>query len=102
MTFEINEKLDEVVDTIRNNEKVKRMKKLKNQMYSDKELSRNLEDFRKIQLNSYSSEYVEKKKKILENEYVKEYKVLENELYFTVLEINKRLNTLLDREKCEK
>mgnify|MGYP003517990685 CR=1 FL=1 len=102
MTFEINEKLDEVVDTIRNNEKVKRMKELKNQMYSDKELSRNLEDFRKIQLNSYSSEYVEKKKKILENEYVKEYKVLENELYFTVLEINKRLNTLLDREKCEK
>ena len=64
MTFEINEKLDEVVDTIRNNEKVKRLKELKNQMYSDKELSRNLEDFRKIQLNSYSSEYVEKKKKI--------------------------------------
>ncbi len=102
MTFEINEKLDEVVDTIRNNEKVKRMQELKKEMYSDRELSRNLEDFRKIQLNSYSYEYVEKKKKILENEYVKEYKVLENELYFTVLEINKRLNTLLDREKCEK
>ncbi len=62
------------------------------------------EDIQKeIQLEGWilqSKEYVNLKKEILDNQYVKEYKALENELYFTVLDINKELNSLTGKRKC--
>ena len=99
MIDEINDNLNELLDEIDNNPKIFRLKELKEQIYKDKELKQKLEDFRNLN-NEYSSKYIELKKEILDNPLVKEYKTLENELYFCVLEMNKRLNTLLDRKKC--
>lgn len=99
MIDEINDNLNELLDEIDNNPKILRLKELKEQIYKDKELKQKLEDFRNLN-NEYSSKYIELKKEILDNPLVKEYKTLENELYFCVLEMNKRLNTLLDRKKC--
>ena len=99
MINEVNDKLNELLEEIDNNPKILRLKELKEEIYKDETLKQQLEDFRKLD-NEYSSRYIELKKQILENSLVKEYKSLENELYFCVLEINKRLNTLLDRRKC--
>ena len=99
MINDISDKLNELVGEIDNNPKVLRLKELKEQIYKDKKLKELLERFRSLD-NEYSDEYVELKKQILDNLLVKEYKILENELYFCVLEINKKLNTLLDRKKC--
>ena len=99
MISEISDKLDELIDEIDNNPKVLKLKQLKEQIYKDENLKQQLEQFRNLD-NEYSSKYIELKKLILENPLVKEYKLLENELYFCVLEVNKRLNTLLDRKKC--
>ena len=99
MINEVNDKLNELLDEIDNNPKILRLRELKEQIYEDEILKQQIEDFRKLD-NEYSSRYIELKKQILNNSLVKEYKQLENQLYFCVLEINKRLNTLLDRKKC--
>lgn len=100
MNDEIYKKLDEVILTIRNNKKVIRMKELRNQIEKDVELSEKLDRFHSIWENEYSEEYVNLKKEILENSNVREYKTIENELYFTVLDINKQLNSLTGKRKC--
>ncbi len=96
----IYEKLDEVRLAIRNNEKIQRMKRLKKEIYEDSKLKEQLDSFHNIWNDEYSSSYVELKKAILSNPKVSEYKELENELYFTVLDINKELNTLVNKRKC--
>ena len=96
----IYDKLDEVLLTIRNNKKVIRMKELKKKIENDVDLKNKLDKFREVWKNDYSEEYVNLKQEILDNQYVKEYKVLENELYFTVLDINRKLNSLTGKRKC--
>ncbi len=99
MSDEINNKLNELIDSIDNNESVIKMKRLKEDMYNDQNLKELLDKFRNLD-NTYTDEYINLKKEILSNPTVREYKELENQLYFTVLEINKRLNTLMDRKRC--
>lgn len=96
----IYDKLDEVLLTIRNNKKVIRMKELKKKIENDVDLKSKLDKFHEVWKNEYSEEYVNLKKEILDNQYVKEYKALENELYFTVLDINRKLNSLTGKRKC--
>lgn len=88
-------KLDELLNTIDNNKKVIRMKKIKEEIYKDKNLKIKLDEYKKECENLYSSKYVKLKKELLDNELIKEYRILENELYFTVLEINKNLNQVI-------
>lgn len=99
MSDEINNKLNELIDSIDNNESVIKMKRLKEDIYNDQNLKELLDKFRNLD-NTYTDEYINLKKEILSNPTVREYKELENQLYFTVLEINKRLNTLMDRKRC--
>lgn len=88
-------KLDELLNTIDNNKEIIRMKKLKEEIYKDKNLKIKLDEYKKECENPYSSKYVELKKELLDNELIKEYRTLENELYFIVLEINKKLNKVI-------
>ncbi len=100
MNYEIATKLDDLIITIKNNLKVKRIMELKEEIYKDDELKKQLNRFHEIQDDIYSNEYVSIKKEIIENELIKEFKILENELYFLVLEENQKMKALIDRKKC--
>lgn len=100
MNDEVNKKLDELVDTINSNENIIKMKELKEKIYSDKKLKEDLESYRK--LDQYSGDSIRLKERIIENPLVKEYRTLENELYFTVLDMNKLLNSLIGKGSCRK
>ena len=100
MNSEVDKKLDELVDTINNNEKINRMKELKKMICSDENLKKDLETYRN--LDEYSNDSIKLKEKIIENPLVKEYRLLENELYFTVLDMNKLLNSLIGKGSCSK
>lgn len=100
MNSEVSCKLFDLIDTIEKNNKIIHMKKLKKIIKEDKQLKKDLEKFHEIMENEYSSEYIELKKKILENKAVSEYRILENELYFVVLDINNKLKNLIDKRKC--
>ena len=100
MDNNVSNKLFELVDSIKQNEKILRMKQLKSLIEKDEVLKKDLDRFHKIVDNPYDTEYVELKRKILDNSLVKEYKNLENELYFIVLDLNNKLNKLIDKRKC--
>ena len=96
MNEEISEKLDELIYTIKNNPEVKELLKLKEAIYSNEDLKKDLDDYR----NSYNS--IELKSKIINNDLVKKYRQLENKLYFTVLDMNKILNEIVEKGSCSK
>ena len=100
---ELNTKLFELSNTINSNDKIKRMIELKDIIYNDNDLKEKL-DYIHNEDNTYSDKYIKIKKEIIENNYIKEYRELENELYFLVLDLNKNLNRLIDGGKnaCHK
>lgn len=102
MNEKINLKLGELIDTIQSDPKIIELKSLKDKIYKDEELKKYLDSFKHISNLPYSNEYVSLKEKIIANTNVSKYKKLENELYFTVLEINKRLNSLVEKGGCNK
>lgn len=100
MSEDIRLKLDELIDFIENNPKVLILKKLKTEIYKDEQLKSDLERFNEVKDLEYSREYISLKSKIIENPKVSEYRKLENELYFIILQMNKELNKLIERRKC--
>ena len=100
MNEEIRQKLNELIDSIENDPKVLKLKKLKEEIYEDVNLKKDLEKFNRIKDFEYSKEYIELKTKIIENPKVSEYRMLENELYFIILQMNKELNKLIDKKGC--
>lgn len=91
-------KLDEFYEEINNNDLIKELLELKNKIYSDGELKELLDKYRNS--NKYDPEYISLKGKIINNPLVSRYREIENELYFTTLEINQKLNTLVDKKVC--
>lgn len=100
----MNEKILDRIDTLfkelNNCDEILKMKKLKEEITSNEELKNLLEKYRNMD-NKYSKEYVELKKQIIENPLISEYRSLEDELYFSVVEMNKRLNKLVDKKRCQ-
>ena len=94
MTEQILEKLDNLFNNLDKCDEVIKMKQLKQEIESNEELKCLLEKYHNTD-NKYSKEYVELKKQIIENP------LIENELYFTVLEMNKKLNKLVDKKRCQ-
>lgn len=100
MNEKILDRIDNLFKELDNCNEILKMKKLKDEITSNEELKNLLEKYRNMD-NKYSKEYVELKKQIIENPLISEYRSLEDELYFTVLEMNKRLNKLVDKKRCQ-
>ena len=100
MNEKILDRIDSLFKELNNCDEILKMKKLKDEITSNEELKNLLEKYH-IMDNKYSKEYVELKKQIIENSLISEYRSLEDELYFTVLEMNKRLNKLVDKKRCQ-
>lgn len=100
MNEKILDRIDSLFKELNNCDEILKMKKLKEEITSNEELKNLLEKYRNMD-NKYSKEYVELKKQIIESSLISEYRSLEDELYFTVLEMNKRLNKLVDKKRCQ-
>jgi len=92
------EKLEELTSELEKCPKIREMLELKKKIYEDNNLSNLLKKYRS--LDKYDPNIVNVKKEIISNSLVMRYKELENELYFIVLEANKRLNTLVNKKGC--
>lgn len=100
MDIELINKLDELIDIFNDSDEVKRIKVLKEKIYKNEKLKEKIERFNKVKENPYSNEFISLKKEILEDEEVKEFKLLENELLLLTLSINQKLNTLTKNKRC--
>ena len=100
MDLELINKIDDLITIFDTSEEIKKLKELKEKIYTGKELKQKLEHFNKIKDNSYSNEYITLKKEILNIPEIKEYKTIENELLLLTLYINQKLNTLTKKKGC--
>ena len=99
MDLELIKILNELLDEFDKSSLIKDIVRIKKEIYSDVELKELFDQYKTID-NIYSSELIELKRKISSNEKIKEFRVLQNELNLLIIEINKRLNTLTDRKRC--
>ena len=93
------EKLDELCSAIDNDEKVNELLELKKQIYGDSELKEKLSKYRNSS-NQHDTNFINLKSDIINNHLIERYRKIENELYFLVLEINRKLNFLIDKKGC--
>ena len=98
MNIEIINKLDEVIDLIKNDKDYIEFKRLEKVVLSNKEL---LDKINKLKtIDKYDNNYLELKTDILNNKDYKDYKRLENEFYLFIKEINNKLNSLKETSCC--
>lgn len=93
------EKLEELFRDVDNCPEVIEMLELKEQIYKDEYLKELLEKYRNI-FNNYDPKIKDIKKQIIEHPLVNKYRLLENELYFTILEMNQKFEKLFDKKRC--
>lgn len=98
MNIEIINKLDEITNIIENDPDLKHMKELEKEILKDKELLNEIANLKEKE--TYDENYLELKNKILSNPNFREYKNIEQDLYFLIKEINKRLNSLREKSDC--
>ena len=94
MNSDVVLKIDELINLLDNSEDVKRLLVLKDKLMSDKELLNKI-SLVKDEKNPYSSEYIALKNEIISSDEYREYKCIENDLYYLVQDINIRLKSLL-------
>jgi len=100
MDLELIKKIDELIDIFKNSNEIKEIEELKKVIYQDKDLKEKINKFNKLKDNPYSNELIDIKKDILEIKEVKRYKEIENELLLLTFEINKKLNNLINKKRC--
>ncbi len=102
MDLQIWNMLDELINIFENSEEIQTMTKLKDDILKDELLKEKLDKLKMMNSHNdiYNAEYVSLKKEILNFDKVKRYKELENDLYFLVLEINKKLKELVNEKGC--
>lgn len=93
-------KIDELINIFEESNEIKRLIELKENIYKDETIKKDINTFNNIKDNPYNSELVEIRKRLLNNPDIKEYKQIENELLLITLSINKKLNSLTDKKGC--
>jgi len=100
MDLELIKKVDQLLDIFENSDEFKRITELKNKIYNDAEIKNKLEKFNSLKNNPYSTDYIALKKEILNIDFIKEYKELENNLLLLTFSINKKLKSLVNNKGC--
>ncbi len=93
-------RLEEMFKVMNNTPEIRELIRLKKEIYSDKDLAKDLEELRSIK-EVYSEKYINLKKKIVMSDKVMQFHKLEDELYFTILESNKKLEELFNKKGCK-
>jgi len=95
MNREKIEKIDEIINLIKESNEIKEFSELKEKIYNNKELLEKIDELKKDE-NTYSQMYINKKKEIIELDDFKQYKAKEKELYMLVQSINIKLKSLIE------
>ncbi len=96
----LQEKMDELFTELDQTKEIQRLKELKRSILNDEKLKKLLEDYRNNS-NLYNPKTIEMKRQIINAPIIQEYHLLEDELYFSILEINRKLETLFHKKRCD-
>lgn len=95
MCEDIQIMIDDIIKQIDNDPRMIELKRLKSKLLDDNDFMNNI---REIQNNRELLFF--KKKDIFKNKDYQRYQLLENDISFLTLEINKRFNQLTDSKGC--
>ena len=90
---ELIEEIEKLKQSIDNLDRIKELKKINNEIMKDKELLKNIEKYNQTQDERL-------KIKIINHKLFREYKHMENECNFLILEINKKLKEIKGNRNC--
>ena len=99
MKEELNVKIDDLIELLDNDSRIKEISSLKNKILNNSDLINKINKLRS--LDKYSDEYKNIKKELFLDEDFVRFKELENQIDFLILEINNRLNTLTNERRCK-
>ena len=95
----IIEALNSLMDELDNSETVKNLEFYKKKMKEDKKLESQIIDFNKKKENK-NEEFQNIKISLYNNEIVKNYLKYEQEMNYIIMDLNKKLNSLIDKKGC--
>lgn len=101
MDAKLNILLEELLVTLDNSDIIKEINTLKQEIYSDNELKNKIDEFKNVSQYGYSNELIKLKKDIIDNDKVKKFKKMQQELNSIIIEINKKLSKLADEKSCQ-
>ena len=101
MDPKLNILLEELLVTLDNSDIIKEINTLKQEIYSDNELKNKIDEFKNVSQYGYSNELIKLKKDIIDNDKVKKFKKMQQELNSIIIEINKKLSKLTDEKSCK-
>ena len=101
MDSKLNILLEELLETLDNSKLIKDINVLKEEIYSDKLLKEKINQFKSISSYGYSNELIKLKQEIINNDKIKRFKILQNELNLIIKEINQKLLKLTDEKRCK-
>ncbi len=100
MNIELIEEIDKLINVLDNSDLIKRLDIVKENIYKDEELKKDLDEIKKYSDNIYSNEYKELNKKLFLNDNYKEFKKIEADVNFLILNINSKLKSIIDEKSC--
>lgn len=100
MRMQMMDKVFEILNLLKKDKEIQEFLSLKESLKQDQELNQLLVKLKSLD-SKYCEEYLEIKKTILTMDQVKQYKKIENELYFLSLAINQKLKTISSKKSCE-
>lgn len=95
---EITEELEKLIDILNKDVRIKKIDSLKKEILSNKKLISKINKLHTLDI--YSEEYKNIKKELFNNPSFVEFKLIEAELNYLILEINQKLNALTNKREC--
>ncbi|MGN0973119.1 MAG: hypothetical protein ACI4OT_00090 [Bacilli bacterium] len=102
MYEQVNNKINEIIALFQENDNIKEMIRLKDELLNDDDIKSKLTEYEKLLVNPYDKKCLEIKKYLLNDKRFAKYKNYEDDLYILVLKINKELSGLLKEKSCFK
>lgn len=90
--------MQEIIHLLNSDERIIRLRKIKTVLLNDSDLIDKITRLKK--LDKYSNEYKILKMELYNNKIFIEFKELENEINFLIMEINNKLKVLTDDKGC--
>ncbi len=100
------EKVYEILDELDNSEFIKKLKTIKKSIINDDNIMKLINDFKLAKENyekyNLKEEFLEAKRKMLENEIIKEYVDIQNKINMLTLKINERIGNITRSTRYKK
>lgn len=100
------EKVYEILDELDNSEFIKKLKAIKKSIINDDNIMKLINDFKLAKENyekyNLKEEFLEAKRKMLENEIIKEYVDIQNKINMLTLKINERIGNITRSTRYKK